>query len=295
MKVAAAAYPLDILDSWQAYEDKMASWVADAAGLGADLLVFPEYGAMELATLAGLGVAGDLEASLHAVAERLDRADAIHATLAREYGVHILAGSGPATGNPRPYNRARLITPDGMIGVQDKQIMTPWERDPWDVAGGAGLSLFETELGRIGVLICYDCEFPLLGRALVEADVLLIPSCTETLAGYWRVRLGAQARAMENQCFTVMSSLVGDADWSEAVETNIGAGGVFCPPDVGLPEDGVLAVGQIGQPGWTCADVDFAATAHVRGHGGVRNRAHWDEQTPRHQRVTAQDLTADRP
>ena len=67
------------------------------------------------------------------------------------------------------------------------------------------------------------------------------------------------------------------------------------PPDVGLPEDGVLAVGQIGQPGWTCADVDFAATAHVRGHGGVRNRTHWDEQTPRHQRVTAQDLTADRP
>ncbi|WP_050931691.1 carbon-nitrogen hydrolase family protein [Aestuariivita boseongensis] len=295
MKVAAAAYPLDVLKNWQAYEDKMASWVREAATAGAELLVFPEYGAMELATLAGLEVAGDLEGSLHAVAERLAQADAIHAALAREHGVHILAGSGPAAGDPRPVNRARLITPEGVVAEQDKQIMTPWERDPWDVAPGGPLHLFDTDLGRIGVLICYDCEFPLLGRALVEADVLLIPSCTETLAGYWRVRLGAQARAMENQCFTVMSSLVGEADWSEAVETNTGAGGIFCPPDVGLPADGVMAVGQIGQPGWTFAELDFAATAHVRERGGVRNRAHWDDQTPRHQSVTSLSLRAKHP
>jgi predicted amidohydrolase len=295
MKVAAAAYPLSFLDDWQVYEDKLSSWVAEAAGQGADLLVFPEYGAMELATLAGRAVSQDIEAALHAVAERLERADAIHATLAREHGVHILAGSGPAAGDPRPVNRARLITPDGALGVQDKQIMTPWERDPWDVAPGGPLSLFDTDLGRIAVLICYDCEFPLFGRALMDADLLLIPSCTETLAGYWRVRLGAQARALENQGVTVMSSLVGDVDWCEAVQTNTGAGGIFCPPDVDLPADGVLAVGEIGVPGWTVAEVDFDAIAHVRRAGGVRNRAHWDEQTPRHQSVTTELLTADKP
>ena len=163
MKVAAAAYPLDVLPNWQTYEDKLSSWVSEAAGNGAELLVFPEYGAMELATLAGLGIAGDLEGSLHAVAERLDRADAIHTVLAREHNLHILAASGPAFGHPRPVNRARLITPDGAIGIQDKQIMTRFEREEWDVAAGGPLQLFETDLGRIGVLICYDCEFPLLG------------------------------------------------------------------------------------------------------------------------------------
>ena len=50
MKLAAAAYKMDVLDSWEAYAAKLTAWVEDAAGQGADLLVFPEYGAMELAT-----------------------------------------------------------------------------------------------------------------------------------------------------------------------------------------------------------------------------------------------------
>ena len=94
MKVATAAYPLDVLSSWAQYEDKIAAWVAEAAGEGADILVFPEYGAMELATLEGLEVAGDLEASLFAVSDRLPEADTLHGTLAQTHGVHILAASG---------------------------------------------------------------------------------------------------------------------------------------------------------------------------------------------------------
>ena len=273
MKVAAAAYPLDVLQSWDHYADKLASWVVDAAGQGADLLVFPEYGAMELATLAGMEVAGDLEASLWAVAERLEQADAIHARLAAEHGVHILAASAPAHGTgPRPVNRARLF------GHQDKQIMTRFEREDWDVVPGGGLVLFETALGRIGVLICYDAEFPLLGRALSEAELLLVPSCTEALAGYWRVRIGAMARALEGQCVSVMSSVVGEARWNEAMEVNTGAGGVFCPPDRGFPPTGVLAAGEVGRPGWTYAEVDPAAIAEVRRDGVVLNRTHWAEQ-----------------
>ena len=79
MKIATAAYPLDVLTSWAQYEDKLAGWVATAAASGAELLVFPEYGAMELATLAGLDVAGNLEASLFAVSDRLADADAASA------------------------------------------------------------------------------------------------------------------------------------------------------------------------------------------------------------------------
>ena len=51
MKVAAAAYAMDFLDSFEAYEEKLTRWVSEAVGADADLLVFPEYGAMELATL----------------------------------------------------------------------------------------------------------------------------------------------------------------------------------------------------------------------------------------------------
>ncbi|QIE45049.1 carbon-nitrogen hydrolase family protein [Pseudohalocynthiibacter aestuariivivens] len=284
MKVATAAYPLDPLKSWSEYSEKLDDWVGRAAGQGAELLVFPEYGAMELSMLAGPKVAGDLEGCLHAVSDRIADADDLHADLASKYKVHILAASAPvfddAVGE-RPANRARLFSPTGGRGVQDKQIMTRFERDPWDIAPGGPLQIFDTALGKLAVLICYDSEYPLLGRAVSEADVILVPSCTEALAGYWRVRIGAMGRALEQQCVTVMSSLVGDAPWSAATDEGTGMGGVFGPPDTGFPATGVLAEGVLNNPGWTYAEVDAEKIAQVRADGIVLNRTHWQEQTGR--------------
>ena len=295
MKIATAAYPLDLLSGWAAYEDKLSAWVDEAASHGADLLVFPEYAAMELATLAGLDVARDLEASLHAVADRLAEADAFHAELARQFQVHILAGSGPATtdlpdGVTRPVNRARLFAPSGAMGVQDKQVMTRFEAQTWNVVPGGPLRLFDTSLGKIGILICYDSEFPLLGRALADAEVILVPSVTEALSGHSRVRIGAQARALENQCVTVMASVVGNVDWSEAVDVSVGAGGIFGPPDRGFPETGVLAQGPLGTPGWTYADVDLSTISDVRRDGAVLNRRDWPASHSRAASVTVTPL-----
>ncbi len=293
MKIATAAYPMDFLDSWEAYDHKLTRWVSEAAGAGADLLVFPEYGAMELATLAGRDVARDLEASLRAVSDRIPEADALHARLAQEFGVHILAASAPvfdANLGDRPVNRARFFAPNGDMGAQDKQIMTRFEREVWGVIGGGPLHLFDTTLGKIGILICYDSEFPLLGRAVAGADLILVPSCTEALAGYSRVRIGAMARALENQCVTVMSSTVGACDWSEAVDENTGMGGIFGPPDTGFPPTGVIAEGLLNQPGWTYAEVDLEQIAHVRADGVVLNRRHWDEQSGRDSIAAARKL-----
>ena len=281
MKIATAAYPLDVLTSWAQYEDKLAHWVAEAAVQGAELLVFPEYAAMELATLDGAEVAGDLERSLFSVSDKLEEADRLHVKLAAEHNVHIVAGSGPAATESRPVNRARLITPTGQIGVQDKQIMTRFEREEWGVIGGNALQVFDTAIGKIGILICYDSEFPLLGRALAECDVICVPSVTETLAGYWRVRIGSMARALENQCITAMSSVVGKADWSEALGQSYGAGGIFCPPDRGFPPTGILGVREVNAPGWTVADADLAQVAEVRADGIVLNRRDWQDQIGR--------------
>ncbi len=281
MKIATAAYPLDVLTSWEQYEDKLAHWVADAAVQGAELLVFPEYAAMELATLDGPEVAADLERSLFSVSEKLDEADRLHVRLAAEHNVHIVAGSGPAATDSRPVNRARLITPSGQVGVQDKQIMTRFEREEWGVIGGNALQVFETAIGKIGILICYDSEFPLLGRALADCDVICVPSVTETLAGYWRVRIGSMARALENQCITAMSSVVGAADWSDALGQSYGAGGIFCPPDRGFPPTGILGVREVNAPGWTVAEADMAQVAEVRADGIVLNRRDWQDQLGR--------------
>ena len=289
MKVATAAYPFDALASWADFETKITDWVASAAGQGADLLVFPEYGAMELAMLDGPDVAGDLERSVHAISRRIVDVDDLHSRLAVRHKVHILAASAPVlddTLGPRPVNRARLFTPTGGCGVQDKQIMTRFEREDWAIAPGGPLRLFETALGKIGILICYDSEFPLLARALSEADLLLVPSCTEAHAGYSRVRIGAMARALETQCVTIMASTVGPAAWSPAVDENTGTGGIFGPPDTGFPSSGVIAEGALDRPGWTMAEIALHRVARVRADGVVLNRRHWVEQTGRDQEVT---------
>jgi predicted amidohydrolase len=167
------------------------------------------------------------------------------------------------------------------MGVQDKQVMTRFEREDWNIVPGGPLRLFDTAMGRIGILICYDSEFPLLGRALAQADILLVPSVTEALSGYSRVRIGARARALEAQCVAVMSSVVGVADWSQVIDESVGRGGVFGPPDKGFPANGILAEGELNKPGWTYAEVDLDAVAEVRRDGVVLNRSHWDDQAGR--------------
>jgi predicted amidohydrolase len=285
MKIAAAAYPIEWHNRWNDYVGKLRVWVRTARDQGAELLVFPEYGAMEVASLAEEENAGDLVRSVDAVNARLRDMDGLHASLAREFGVHICAGSAPVrreTGAP-PVNRARFFAPDGSRAHQDKQIMTRFERDEWGIVPGDALRVYETALGRLGILICYDAEFPLFARAMVEAgiDVLMVPSCTDTMHGYNRVRIGAMARALEGQIAVVHAVTLGTADWLAAADRNVGAAGVFAPPDGPFPETGIVAVGKPGEPGWTYGEVDLEALSALRSDGRVLNRLHWAEQTDR--------------
>jgi predicted amidohydrolase len=280
LRIAAAQYPIQRLATLADYRDKLARWVAEAAGGGAQLLVFPEYGAMEYAGASGDAVAGDLAASLAAVSDALAAMDAAHAELAQRHKVHILAASGPsARPGGRYVNAARLFTPTGRMGVQEKMIMTPFERN-WGISAGETLRVFDTALGRIGVAICYDSEFPLLVRAQAEAgaQIILVPSCTEFRSGYARVRTAAMARALENTCVTVLSPTVGDAPWSPAVDHNAGAAGIYVPADHGFSETGVLAEGTLNEPQWVYADVDLARLQRVAQTGEMRNSTDWAAQ-----------------
>ena len=280
IRIAAAAYRLEGFATLGAIEDKIARWVAEAAGAGADVLMFPEYGAMELASPAGEAVCADLHASLAAVSDALPRIDAVHADLARRHRVHILAGSGPRRGSDGGYrNTARLFAPAGKFGGQDKLIRTPFERD-WGLVAGDQLNVFETAIGRIGIAICYDSEFPLLVRAMVEAgaEIILIPACTELVSGYHRVRTAALARALEGACATAVSPTVGDSTWSPAVDYNSGAAGIYVPAEAGISDTGVVSEGTLNASGWVYGDVDLAALARLADTGEMRNRADWLNQ-----------------
>lgn len=280
LKVASAQYPIGQPGSLAEWEDKIATWVAAGAATGAELLVFPEYAAIEQAACFGPEVYRDLTTTLERVAHLAEERVAFHARLAAKHGVHILVGSGPAkTADGRFVNSAQLVTPTGAVGVQDKLIMTPFEHG-WGVTAGAPLKVFDTALGKLAVLICYDSEFPLLARAAVEAgaDAILVPSCTERISGYWRVRTGSQARALENTIVTVQSPTVGDAPWSPAVDFNVGAAGIYVPPEHGVSDTGVLAEGTLNKAEWVYAAVNLASLRQLRTSGEMRNFGDWPAQ-----------------
>jgi predicted amidohydrolase len=207
-------------------------------------------------------------------------ADRMHAALASQHGVSIVAASGPQRKPGCTMNVAHVFGPTGRKGSYDKIMPTPWERDSWHVTAGRELKVFDIGLARVGLLICYDIEFPLLSRALAEAgaEIILAPSNTETEWGYWRVRTGAMARALENQVYTVHAPVVGASPWSAACPANCGMAGIFAPSDVGFPPGGVLALGEMNKAHWVYADVDLDMIAQVRTAGGVQTYRHWMEQ-----------------
>ncbi len=276
--IAAAQYSYDDLGSIADYRAKITRWVEEAIGQGAQLLVFPEYAAMELAAIGGKG--RDLFGSIDTVSDLTAEIVSIHQELARKHGVMIVAGSAPWRRKDGTFNVAQVFGPRGAAESFTKIMPTPWERDPWKISGGRELKVFDIGITKVGLLICYDIEFPLLSRALAEAgaEIILAPSNTETEWGYWRVRAGAAARALENQVYTVHSPCVGKAPFVTAVENNTGMAGIFAPPDKGFPSNGVVALGELNRPQWVTAKVDLDLLAEVRAKGGVQTFAHWSEQ-----------------
>ncbi|MGO9545453.1 MAG: carbon-nitrogen hydrolase family protein [Rhodomicrobium sp.] len=281
VRAAAAQYPIEELTSFRAFEVKLSRWVREAAGEGAQLLVFPEYAALELARLAGRDIGRDLHGSLEALQFYLGDYEAAYAALSKEHRVFILAGSAPVKlMDGRFVNRARLFAPSGASGHQQKLVMTRFEAEEWGIAPCNGLCVFDAGFSKIGIAICYDVEFPLIARALAEAgaEILLVPSCTDTVSGYHRVRAGCAARALENQIYTIQAPTVGEAPWSAALDVNMGAAGIFAPPDVKLSADGILAQGSFNRPQWVYADLDLDRLAEVRRGGEVLNARDWTLQ-----------------
>lgn len=279
LHIAAAQYPLAALTSFDEWAGKVARWVADGAATGAKLLVFPEYGAIEIAATHGAEVSGDLKQTLAVVADRTDEAGGVWGRLAKSHEVFILAPSGPERRGEKFINAARLYGPEGGVGTQEKLILTPFEVE-WGMSPGNGQHVFDTPLGRVGIAICYDSEFPLLVRGLAEAgaDVVLIPSCTEFMSGFHRVRNAALSRALENQIATVMSPTVGAAPWSPAINDNSGAAGIFVPPDISVSMNGVVAEGALNEPCWVAAEINLAGLRRLREAGEMRNWRDWIRQ-----------------
>lgn len=284
IRIAAAQYAIELLEHWSNYEAHLRQLVGRATADDANLLLLPEYSAMTLTGQLPTAVRSDLHLSIRQMQPLIDRWLQLCESLAQEHQIWFCPGTAPVLDSDGRFrNRSWMFGPQGLLGTQDKLIMTRFEREQWHIDSGQGLQLFDLPFGRLGIQICYDNEFPHFARQLTEAgaDLILSPSCTDTRAGYYRVRRGCQARALENQIAMIQSPTTGLAEWSPAVDENIGRAGVFVPPDYGMPSDGVLAESPLehsNESHWLMTELNLAELRSVREQGQVLTRRDWPEQ-----------------
>ncbi|WP_062356676.1 carbon-nitrogen hydrolase family protein [Pseudoxanthomonas mexicana] len=280
MKVAVAKYAILAPVDFAAFAERQARMLGDAAAQGARIAVLPEYLSLELAATFDAATQADLPASLAAIQRYRDDWLALYARLAKDLDLHIVAGSFLlAQGEGRYRNRSDVFTPHGAHAWQDKLQLTGFEKGLGVIDGGDALKVFDLAGVRSGVAVCYDSEFPLPVRAQAEAGarLLLVPSCTDTVAGATRVRVGCLARALENRIFVAQAVTAGEAPWSPALDINTGEAAIFAPMDHGLPADGVV-VQTAGDQAWAIADLDLDALERSRAEAQVANDRDWAGQ-----------------
>ncbi|WP_424966010.1 nitrilase-related carbon-nitrogen hydrolase [Dinoroseobacter sp. S375] len=263
MRIAAAAYPVEVLPDWDSLHRKIAQWVAEA---DAELVVFPEYAGLE-AALIGATTPLDTAEETKRAAAAAPRYWQMVTAIARAHKTTLLAGSLPARSETGDLvNRAALVTPHGGIAFVDKRQLTPWEQAETPLRPGTALPVFDPpDLPRLGVLICYDGEFPSQARAIRQtgAQLLLMPSATEGATGASRVRIAARARALESGGHVALAQTVGDCALSSYLDRSAGQAGIYVAPDSGAPPDGILAETAPDTPGWARAPISSCLPEQV--------------------------------
>lgn len=193
--------------------------------------------------------------------------------LAISYNINVITGSMPEIVDDILYNVGYLCHRDGKIERYEKLHVTPDEAKVWGMKGGSSLQTFDTDCGKVGILICYDSEFPELSRILANdgMDILFIPFLTDTQNGYSRVRNCAQARAIENECYVAIAGSVGNLPNVHNMDIQFAQSMVFTPCDFQFPTNGIKAEATPNTEMILIADVDLGLLRELHTFGSVRN------------------------
>ncbi|MFV0566525.1 MAG: GNAT family N-acetyltransferase [Flavobacteriaceae bacterium] len=193
--------------------------------------------------------------------------------LAISYNINIITGSMPEMVNDKLYNVGYLCRRDGSIERYEKLHVTPDEAKVWGMVGGNKLQAFDTDCGKIGILICYDSEFPELSRLLADEgmDILFVPFLTDTQNGFSRVRHCAQARAIENECYVAIAGSVGNLPKVQNMDIQYAQSMVFTPCDFAFPTNGVKAEATPNTEMILIANVDIDLLRELNQFGSVKN------------------------
>jgi len=193
--------------------------------------------------------------------------------LSIKYNVNIITGSMPFIENEKLINIGYLCRRNGTYSRYEKIHITPNEKHYWGIQGGSQIKIFETDCAKIGILICYDVEFPELSRILADQgmQILFVPFLTDTQNAYTRVKHCAMARAIENECFVAIAGSVGNIPKIKNMDIQYAKSAVFTPADFQFPTDGMKAETSANNETVLIVDVDLNLLKELHYHGSVTN------------------------
>ena len=270
VRVGIVQWQMRLCDSFEAWLSQVEYFVDSMSAYQTDFVLFPEFFNVPLM---GIGEQDNQYDAIRFVATFADKIIEEISRFAVSYNVNIIAGSIPEMLDGRLYNRAYLCRRDGTVGVQAKIHITPHERRDWIIEGGHQIQVFDTDAGRIGILICYDVEFPELSRLLSkqDMDILFVPFWTDTKNGFLRVQRCAQARAIENECYVAIGGSVGNLPQVENVDIQYAQSAVYTPSDFAFPHDAIIAESTPNTEMALIADLDLDKLVQLRHEGSVTN------------------------
>lgn len=272
VRVSVAQYQMRRIKSFEEFATQVEFFVDTASDYRADFLLFPELFTLQLLSLVQAKRPGYAARQL---AEMTPQYLDLLSDLAVSYNVNIVGGSQFTIEEGRLFNIAYLFRRDGTIDKQYKLHVTPSEAKWWGVEGGSELKVFETDCGRVGILICYDVQFPELARVLADAGVgiVFVPYNTSDRYGHQRVTLCAQARCIENHQFVVTAGCVGNLPFVENADIHYARSGVYTPSDVSFARDGIAAEASVNLETVLVQDLDVETLRRHRRLGTVQNWA----------------------
>ncbi|WP_166823727.1 bifunctional GNAT family N-acetyltransferase/carbon-nitrogen hydrolase family protein [Thalassoroseus pseudoceratinae] len=274
VRLAAVQYHMRAIKGFDDFAQQCEYFVDAASDYHCDFAVFPELFTTQLlscvkATRPGLAA--------RQLADFTPRYLEFFTECAVKYNVNLIGGSQFVIEDEQLYNVAFFFGRDGSIEKQYKLHITPSERKWWGVTPGDRVNVFDTDCGRVAMLVCYDIEFPELVRIAASkgAQIIFVPFNTDTVKGYLRVRLCAQARCIENHVYVVIAGCTGNLPFVENADIHYAQSGIFTPADVGFPRDGVGAECNPNVETFVMDDVDLEVLRRHKTSGSVQN---WNDR-----------------
>lgn len=245
-------------------------FVDTLSGYKSDFAMFPEF--FNAPLMAEYNHLGEAEA-IRKLAGYTDQLVQEFSKLSISYNINIITGSMPELVNDILYNVGYLCKRDGSIERFEKLHPTPDEKKVWGMKGGNALRTYNTDSGKIGILICYDVEFPEVCRLLADdhMEILFVPFLTDTQNGYSRVRYCAQARAIENECFVAITGSVGNLPNVHNMDIQYAQSMVFTPCDFAFPTNGIKSEATPNTEMILISDLDLDLLRDLHNHGSVKN------------------------